>query len=101
MNIRNFYRALDALNEQGLTWEVVDAGEGFRIVRFDVQEESDLGKKLLTQCTDEEIMTFADEQGYTLTPADIDDLRVNPIKSLAETETLGEALNDFINAFEH
>ena len=46
-------------------------------------------------------MAFADEQGYTLTPADIDDLRVNPVKALAETETLGEALNDFINAFEH
>lgn len=100
MNIRDFYRALDVMHTQGITWEVVDAGDGFRTVRFDVDKESELSKKLLTQCTDEEIMAFADEQGYTLTQDDIGVLRVNPVPSLGETETLGEAFDDFISSNE-
>jgi len=58
-----------------------------------------LGEKLLAVCTDAEIIRFAASEGYTLSEADCVEMRKTPLCVLP-AETLAEALDDFLNAYE-
>jgi hypothetical protein len=58
-----------------------------------------LAEKLLTICTDAEIIRFAASEGYTLSEADCAEMRKTPLYKLP-AETLEEALEDFLNAYE-
>ena len=59
------------------------------------------GRKLLSNCTDSEIMAYSAALGYTFTPQDCEALRAPPMLPwLTRRETLAQAVNDFLNAFE-
>ena len=100
MNIHTFWKVMDALEKDGLRFDEVERGEGFRTLCFEVEDEPENGDKLLTEATDAEIIAFADELGYTFTAEDCEALRNPSIPALTEGETVSQAVNDFINAFE-
>lgn len=59
------------------------------------------GRKLLSNCTDAEIMAYSAALGYTFTLQDCEELRALGIfPALQAGETLAQAVSDFLNAFE-
>jgi predicted nuclease of predicted toxin-antitoxin system len=53
--------------EKGLRFDYGESLEGVQYIRFEVDDDGD---KLLSEATDEEIIAFADDEGYTLTVKD-------------------------------
>ena len=58
------------------------------------------GRKLLANCTDEEIQLYAAGKGYDLSQEDCDLIRA-PAWVCLGRETLAHALEDFLSAYEH
>lgn len=81
--------------EKGLRYEVGESFEGVQYIRFEVDEDDD-GDKLLSEATDDEIIAFADDMGYTLTVEDCQAIR----EGGRDGETIREAVNDFLDAYE-
>jgi hypothetical protein len=59
--------------EKGLRYEVGESFEGVQYIRFEVDDDD--GDKLLSAATDDEIIAFADHEGYTLTVEDCQAIR--------------------------
>lgn len=59
-----------------------------------------LGRKLLSNCTDSEIMAYSAALGYTMNAQDCEELRAPPFPWLNNSETLAQAVNDFLNSYE-
>jgi hypothetical protein len=59
-------------------------------IRFEVDDDD--GDKLLSEATDEEIIAFADDEGYTLTVKDCQAIR----EGKKDGETIREAVNAFL-----
>ena len=100
MKIREFWKLMNRLEEEGLRFEVVDDGEGYRTLCFEVDDEPEFGNKLLSEATNAEIIQYADEIGYAFTEEDCEALRNPSVRALTEGETVSEAVNDFVDAFE-
>ena len=76
--------------EKGLRYEVGESFEGVQYIRFEVDDDD--GDKLLSAATDEEIIAFADDEGYTLTVKDCQAIR----EGKKDGETIREAVNALI-----
>ena len=76
--------------EKGLRYEVDESFEGVQYIRFEVDDDD--GDKLLSAATDEEIIAFADDEGYTLTVKDCQAIR----EGKKDGETIREAVNALI-----
>ena len=76
--------------EKGLRYEVGESFEGLQYIRFEVDDDD--GDKLLSAATDEEIIAFADDEGYTLTVKDCQAIR----EGKKDGETIREAVNALI-----
>ena len=76
--------------EKGLRYEVGESFEGVQYIRFEVDDDD--GDKLLSAATDEEIIAFADDEGYTLTVKDCQAIRERG----RDGETIREAVNALI-----
>jgi hypothetical protein len=63
--------------------------EGVQYIRFEVDDDGD---KLLSEATDEEIIAFADDEGYTLTVKDCQAIR----EGKKDGETIREAVNALV-----
>jgi hypothetical protein len=74
--------------EKGLRYEVGESFEGAQYIRFEVDDDD--GDKLLSAATDEEIIAFADHEGYTLT--------VEDCQAIREGERDGETIREAVNA---
>ena len=61
---------------------------------FEVDDDD--GKKLLSDATDAEIIAFAEHEGYTLTIEDCQAI----MEGERDGETICEAVNDFLDAYE-
>jgi hypothetical protein len=79
--------------EKGLRYEVGESFEGVQYIRFEVDDDDD---KLLSAATDDEIIAFADDMGYTLTVEDCQAIR----EGERDGEIIREAVNDFLDAYE-
>jgi len=99
MKLCQFYDALDALEKEGLPYDVVEVGEGYRLVRFDVQDPSAMGKKLLSKSTNGDVIEYADSVGYVLSESDCVELRKH-VSLFGKNETVAEAVDDFLEAYE-
>jgi hypothetical protein len=75
--------------EKGLRFDYGDSFEGVQYIRFEVDDDGD---KLLSEATDEEIIAFADDEGYTLTVKDCQAIR----EGKKDGETIREAVNALI-----
>jgi hypothetical protein len=75
--------------EKGLRFDYGDSFEGVQYIRFEVDDD---GNKLLSEATDEEIIAFADDEGYTLTVKDCQAIR----EGKKDGETIREAVNALI-----
>ena len=80
--------------EKGLRYEVGESFEGVQYIRFEVDDDD--GDKLLSAAIDDEIIAFADHEGYTLTVEDCQAIR----EGERDGETIREAVNDFLDAYE-
>jgi hypothetical protein len=76
--------------EKGLRFDYGESFEGAQYIRFDVDDDD--GDKLLSEATDEEIIAFADDEGYTLTVKDCQAIRERG----RDGETIREAVNALI-----
>jgi hypothetical protein len=76
--------------EKGLRYEVGESFEGVQYIRFEVDDDD--GDKLLSAATDDEIIAFADHEGYTLTVKDCQAIR----EGKKDGETIREAVNALI-----
>jgi hypothetical protein len=76
--------------EKGLRYEVGESFEGVQYIRFEVDDDD--GDKLLSAATDDEIIAFADHEGYTLTVEDCQAIRGGE----RDGETIREAVNALI-----
>jgi len=94
MSAKELYRLLD--NYAG-AYETVESFDGVRIIRFEVEEDSGFGLLPLDEASDEQVIAYADSQGYELTPEDVQDIRIT---SGYLGETVSRAVNDFLDAFE-
>jgi hypothetical protein len=74
--------------EKGLRYEVGESFEGVQYIRFEVDDDD--GDKLLSAATDDEIIAFADHEGYTLT--------VEDCQAIREGERDGETIREAVNA---
>jgi hypothetical protein len=74
--------------EKGLRYEVGESFEGVQYIRFEVDDDD--GDKLLSAATDDEIIAFADHEGYTLT--------VEDCQAIREGERDGETIRETVNA---
>ena len=89
MTKSELFKLLDKLErEKGLQYEVGENFEGVQYIRFEVDD----GDKLLSEATDEEIIAFADDEGYTLTVKDCQAIR----EGKKDGETIREAVNALI-----
>ena len=75
--------------EKGLRFDYSESLEGVQYIRFEVDDDGD---KLLSEATDEEIIAFADDEGYTLTVKDCQAIR----EGKKDGETIREAVNALI-----
>ena len=75
--------------EKGLRFDYGESLEGVQYIRFEVDDDGD---KLLSEATDEEIIAFADDEGYTLTVKDCQAIR----EGKKDGETIREAVNALI-----
>jgi hypothetical protein len=90
MTKSELFKLLDKLErEKGLQYEVGENFEGVQYIRFEVDDDGD---KLLSEATDEEIIAFADDEGYTLTVKDCQAIR----EGKKDGETIREAVNALI-----
>jgi hypothetical protein len=90
MTKSELFKLLDKLErEKGLQYEVGENFEGVQYIRFEVDDDGD---KLLSEATDEEIIAFADDEGYTLTVKDCQAIRERG----RDGETIREAVNALI-----
>jgi hypothetical protein len=90
MTKAELFKLLDKLErEKGLQYEVGENFEGVQYIRFEVDDDGD---KLLSEATDEEIIAFADDEGYTLTVKDCQAIR----EGKKDGETIREAVNALI-----
>ena len=90
MTKSELFELLDKLErEKGLQYEVGENFEGVQYIRFEVDDDGD---KLLSEATDEEIIAFADDEGYTLTVKDCQAIR----EGKKDGETIREAVNALI-----
>ena len=90
MTKSELFKLLDKLErEKGLQYEVGENFEGVQYIRFEVDDD---GNKLLSEATDEEIIAFADDEGYTLTVKDCQAIR----EGKKDGETIREAVNALI-----
>ena len=90
MTKSELFKLLDKLErEKGLQYEVGENFEGVQYIRFEVDDDGD---KLLSEATDEEIIAFADDEGYTLTVKDCQAIR----EGKKDDETIREAVNALI-----
>ena len=90
MTKSELFKLLDKLErEKGLQYEVGENFEGAQYIRFEVDDDGD---KLLSEATDEEIIAFADDEGYTLTVKDCQAIR----EGKKDGETIREAVNALI-----
>jgi len=94
MSAKELYRLLD--NYTG-AWETVESFEGVRFIRFEVEEDSGFGLLPLDKASDEQVIAYADSQGYELTLEDVQDIRIT---SGYLGETVSKATNDFLDACE-
>ena len=99
MSPKELYRLLDMYVG---AHETVDSFEGVRIIRFEVEEDSGLGLLPLEGASDEQVIAYADSQGYQLTPEDVQEIRSGGLPLMADRsgETVSHAVNDFLDAFE-
>jgi predicted nuclease of predicted toxin-antitoxin system len=90
MTKSELFKLLDKLKrEKGLRFDYGDSFEGAQYIRFEVDDDGD---KLLSEATDEEIIAFADDEGYTLTVKDCQAIR----EGKKDGETIREAVNAFL-----
>ena len=90
MTKSELFKLLDKLErEKGLQYEVGENFEGCQYIRFEVDDDGD---KLLSKATDEEIIAFADDEGYTLTVKDCQAIRERG----RDGETIRKAVNALI-----
>jgi hypothetical protein len=90
MTKSELFKLLDKLErEKGLQYEVGENFEGVQYIRFEVDDDGD---KVLSEATDEEIIAFADDEGYTLTVKDCQAIR----EGKKDGETIREAVNALI-----
>jgi predicted nuclease of predicted toxin-antitoxin system len=90
MTKSELFKLLDKLErEKGLQYEVGENFESVQYIRFEVDDDGD---KLLSEATDEEIIAFADDEGYTLTVKDCQAIR----EGKKDGETIREAVNALI-----
>jgi hypothetical protein len=75
--------------EKGLRFDYGESLEGVQYIRFEVDDD---GNKLLSEATDEEIIAFADDEGYTLTVKDCQAIR----EGKKDGETIREAVNALV-----
>jgi hypothetical protein len=75
--------------EKGLRFDYSESLEGVQYIRFEVDDD---GNKLLSEATDEEIIAFADDEGYTLTVKDCQAIR----EGKKDGETIREAVNALV-----
>ena len=100
MNSVDLYRFLDGSFIYGKDYEVVEVSEGVRLIRFLVQEIPD-GSKLLKDATTAEVIDYADACGFILTEDDVLEIkRGSSLPVDLSQETIAEALDDYLNAFE-
>ena len=97
MNAKEFYRWLDTY--PGMC-ETVESFDGVRIIRFEVEEDSGLGLLPLEEASDEQVIAYADSQGYQFTPEDVQEIRRGGLLVNRSGETVSQAVNDFLDAFE-
>ena len=95
MTKSDLFKLLDKLEtenwgEKGLRYEVGESFEGVQYIRFEVDDDD--GDKLLSAATDDEIIAFADHEGYTLTVKDCQAIR----EGKKDGETIREAVNALI-----
>ena len=91
MTKAELFKLLDKLErEKGLQYEVGENFEGVQYIRFEVDDDD--GDKLLSEATDEEIIAFADDEGYTLTVKDCQAIR----EGKKDGETIRKAVNALI-----
>ena len=76
--------------EKGLRFDYGESLEGVQYIRFEVDDDD--GDKLLSAATDDEIIAFADHEGYTLTVEDCQAIRGGE----RDGETIREAVNALI-----
>jgi hypothetical protein len=90
MTKSELFKLLDKLKrEKGLRFDYGDSFEGAQYIRFEVDDDGD---KLLSEATDEEIIAFADDEGYTLTVKDCQAIR----EGKKDGETIRKAVNALI-----
>ena len=97
MSPKELYRLLD---NHAVAYETVDWFEGVRIIRFEVEEDSGLGLLPLEGASDEQVIAYADSQGYQLTPEDVQEIRRGGLLVNRSGETVSQAVDDFLDAFE-
>lgn len=97
MSAKELYRLLD--NYAG-AYETVESFDGVRIIRFEVEEDSGFGLLPLDGASDEQVIAYADSQGYQLTPEDVQEIRSGGLLVNRSRETVSQAVNDFLDAFE-
>jgi len=109
MSAKELYRLLD--NYTG-AWETVESFEGVRFIRFEVEEDSGFGLLPLDKASDEQVIAYADSQGYQLTSEDVREIRRGCLvaaynmgdwkdfKEMHEDETVSRAVNNFLDAYE-
>jgi hypothetical protein len=103
MSAKELYRLLD--NYAG-AYETVESFDGVRIIRFEVEEDAGFGLLPLERASDEQVIAYADSQGYQLTLEDVQEIRsgclASPLWGMLNNkdETVSRAVNDFLDAFE-
>ena len=97
MSAEELYRLLDTYAG---AYKTVESFEGVRIIRFEVEEGSGLGLLPLEGASDRQVIAYADSQGYQLTPEDVQEIRRGGLLVDPSTETVAQAVNDFLDAFE-
>jgi hypothetical protein len=82
------------LDRAGVDFEVVESFEGVLILRVPVEDES---PKLLSECTDADIIAAAEAEGYELTLEDCAEIRAS---ARVPGESVRAAIFDFLDSFE-
>ena len=97
MSAKELYRLLD---NYAVAFETVESFDGVRIIRFEVEEDSGFGLLPLDEASDEQVIAYADSQGYQLTPEDVQEIRRGGLLVNRSGETVSQAVDDFLDAFE-
>ena len=97
MSPKELYRLLDMYVG---AHETVDSFDGVRIIRFEVEEDSGIGLLPLEGASDEQVIAYADSQGYQLLPDDVQEIRRGGLLVNRSGETVSQAVDEFLDAFE-